>query len=185
MYQNLPLLQQFLLLPGGQDVVAQVQGMALGKCLWTGDEVRQFLVRQQNGDLGVLCKVDAVLQLHQLPDVAQKLVGVLVVELFADGHIVDTVVFQAGRVAFPLNHPLDPLIGYIPANVVLVVGAKDELPAAVGMGGIVSQNRVTGSAAPSEEVQNNTVRVRGNLQNPINEGNRFWGIKWGMPIKYT
>ena len=35
-------------------------------------------------------------------------------------------VFQAGRIALPLNHPLDALIGHIPADVILVVGAENK-----------------------------------------------------------
>ena len=67
--------------------MAQVQRMAFGKRLGAGDEVSQFLVRQYDGDLGVFDEVDAVLQLHQFPDVAKKLVRILVIELFVDRYI--------------------------------------------------------------------------------------------------
>ena len=114
--------------------MAQIQCAAFGEHLWVGDEVRQFLIGQHNGNLGVFDEVDAVLQLYQLPDVVQKLVRILVIELFIDGYIVDAVIFQTSRVAFPLNHPLDALIGHIPADVVLVVGAEDKLPVPVMLG---------------------------------------------------
>lgn len=137
--------------------------MVLGKSFGAGDEVRQFLIGQHNGNLGIFNKVDAALQLHQLPDMVQKLVRILIIELLIDGYIVDAVVFQTGCVALPLNHPLNALIGHIPADVVLVVGAEDKLPAAVGVGGVVGQYRVAGGAASGKEVQDDAVRLGGYL----------------------
>ena len=78
-------------------------------------------------NMKAVSKVDRILQLDKFANVLKKLVGILVIQLSRNRHILKRHVLKPRRVLLLLHHALQPLVRNLLADTVLIVRDENEL----------------------------------------------------------